>query len=169
MRIETPRLTLQPFDRDEWAAVACDDREGRAWADDYPTDGDVLLASLGLLGKATQPTDAEPWGPLQVRERETGTAIGGAGFKGPPDAGGCVEVGYGFAPSARGKGYATEAVRALCDLASARGVVAVVAETHAGNAASERVLERCDFAITGSTDEMTYWRWEPGPQPTTLR
>lgn len=161
MRVETTRLVLLPFTEDEWTCIASGDRGGRAWADDYPTDGDVLLASLGLLGRAPAPTDAEPWGPLQVRERESGVAVGGVGFKGPPDPDGCVEVGYGFAPSARGMGYATEAVQALCELAMARGVTAVIAETHVGNSASEQVLERSGFAITSRNDEMTYWRWEP--------
>ena len=161
MRIETSRLTLTDFTRDEWVAVATGDRAGRAWARDYPTDGDVLLASLGLLGEATRPTDDAPWGPLQVRERGGGMAIGGAGFKGPPDDQGVVEVGYGFAASARRHGYATEAVLALCALAISRGVVAVIAETHVDNAASERVLERCGFAATSRDAEMTYWRWEP--------
>ena len=161
MRIETPRLVLLAFTPDEWTRIASGDRDGRAWADDYPTDGDVLLASLGLLGRAPAPSDAEPWGPLQVRERETGLAIGGAGFKGPPDDDGCVEVGYGLAPSAQGKGYASEAVRALCERALAAGATAVIAETHAGNVASERVLERCGFVVTERTDDMTYWRWEP--------
>ena len=165
MRIETPRLVLLAFTPDEWTRIASGDRDGRAWADDYPTDGDVLLASLGLLGRAPAPSDAEPWGPLQVRERATGLAIGGAGFKGPPDADGCVEVGYGFAVSARGKGYATEAVQALCDLATARGATAVIAETHVGNTASERVLERCGFAVTSRTDEMTYWRCDLVGEP----
>ncbi|MFM7211168.1 MAG: GNAT family N-acetyltransferase [Actinomycetota bacterium] len=108
-----------------------------------------------------RPTDDAPWGPLQVRERVGGMAIGGAGFKGPPDDQGVVEVGYGFAPSARGHGYATEAVRALCALAVARGAVAVIAETHVDNAASERVLERCGFAVTSRDAQMTFWRWEP--------
>ena len=168
MRVETARLVLLPFTEGEWTRIASGDSDGRAWADDYPTDGDVLLATLGLLGRAPAPTDAEPWGPLQVRERETGLAIGGAGFKGPPDTDGCVEVGYGFAVSARGKGYATEAVQALCELAVASGATAVIAETHVGNVPSERVLERCGFAVSSRTDEMTYWRWEPDPQSTPL-
>lgn len=158
MLLETPRLALAPHSTDEWAAVAVADRRGRAWAVDYPTDGDVLLAQLGLLGRAPAPTEGAPWGPLQIRERDTGLAIGGAGFKGPPDHDGCVEVGYGLAPSAQGKGYASEAVRALCERALAAGATAVIAETHAGNVASERVLERCGFVVTSRTDGMTSWR-----------
>jgi len=161
VRIETSRLTLTDFARDEWVAVATGERAERLWAPDYPTDGDVQLASLSLLGETTQPTDDAPWGPLQVRERAGGMAVGGAGFKGPPDDQGVVEVGYGFAPSARGHGYATEAVRALCALAVARGALAVIAETDVNNAASERVLERCGFAVMSRDAQMTYWFWEP--------
>lgn len=166
MRLQTPRLILAAFTEDEAAAIASGDRSARAWVDDYPTEGDALLASLGLLGRTTTPSSDRPWGPFQVRDRATGLAIGGAGFKGPPDDEGCVEVGYGFAPSARGRGFATEAVRALCDLALVNGAVAVVAETHPGNTASEGVLERCGFAVASRTHEMTVWRRELSPPST---
>ena len=159
VRIETARLALASVD--EWRAVANLDRSGRAWAEDYPTEGDVVIAGLVVAGMAAPPTDADPWGPFQVRERDSGLAIGGAGFKGPPDVDGCVEIGYGLAPSARGRGYAREAVQALCDLAVARGVRAVTAETEAGNVASARVLEACGFAVAERDGAMTYWRWEP--------
>ncbi len=161
VRIETPRVVLAPLDVDEWRAVAELDRTGRAWAADYPTEGDVVIAGLVIAGMASPPAEEEPWGPFQVRERDAGLAIGGAGFKGPPDVDGCVEIGYGLAPSARGRGYAREAVRALCDLAVARGARAVTAETDVGNGASERVLEACGFAVVERKGAMTYWRWEP--------
>ena len=41
-----------------------------------------------------------------------GLVVGSGGFKGAPE-GGAVEVGYGVAPSARGQGVATQAVRLL--------------------------------------------------------
>ena len=37
--------------------------------------------------------------------------IGAAGFTGQPDETGAVRVGYGLAESARGHGYATEALK----------------------------------------------------------
>ena len=46
--------------------------------------------------------------------------IGAAGFQGPPDDTGAVRVGYGLAESARGHGYATEALRALLSGRAAR-------------------------------------------------
>lgn len=163
MRRETRRLVLVALDVDEWEVVSDGGRRrsGRAWAEDYPTEGDVVIAGLTVAGMASPPTDAAPWGPFQVRERESGRAIGGAGFKGPPDEDGCVEIGYGLAPSAQGRGYAREAVRDLCDLAVARGARAVTAETDAGNTASERVLAACGFVVTERDDAMTRWRWEP--------
>lgn len=54
-----------------------------------------------------------------------------------------VELGYRLAPSAWGKGYATEGSRALVDLAFTEiGVQRVVATTMAVNTASRRVLEK---------------------------
>jgi [ribosomal protein S5]-alanine N-acetyltransferase len=43
---------------------------------------------------------------------DEGLVVGSGGFKGPP-ADGAVEIGYGVAPSARGQGFATQAVRLL--------------------------------------------------------
>jgi ribosomal-protein-alanine N-acetyltransferase len=74
-----------------------------------------------------------------------GSVIGDGGFKGPPKAG-RVEIGYSIVPAFRSRGFATEAVRALCAWAFGQGVVEILAETGAGNAASGRVLERCGFS-----------------------
>ena len=158
MRMLTQRLELVSFTDDELEAVALGEREGRLWAPDYPTMGDVLLAGIARIAGVAIPTDAQPWGPLQIRER-SGLALGGAGFKGPPDDG-CGEIGYGLAPSARGRGYATEAVQALVAVGVTQGLDAVTAETHAGNSSSERVLLRAGFEVIGVSAEMTLWRLE---------
>ena len=54
-----------------------------------------------------------PYGTYEIIRRADGAVIGAAGFYGPPDDTGAVRVGYGLAESARGHGYATEALRAL--------------------------------------------------------
>ena len=57
---------------------------------------------------------ADPWRHgFFVVGRGTHSAIGSAGFKGPPDASGAVEIAYGIVPSLEGRGYATEAARAM--------------------------------------------------------
>lgn len=70
------------------------------------------------------------------------TVVGDIGFHGPPgpDRPRTVEIGYHVVPAWRGRGLATRACRLLLDLAWAAGADKVVAETDAGNGASQRVL-----------------------------
>ena len=76
--------------------------------------------------------------------------VGVGGYKGPPSAGGTVEVGYAVVDDAQGNGYATEATTALVRHAfdDAR-VRAVIAETYPALAPSIGVLEKCGFACVG--------------------
>ncbi len=142
-------------DSAEYRAVAMSDRRGRLWADDYPTDGDVLMAAL-REGR-TLHVD-EPWGPLQIVDRGDGLVVGGIGFKGAPSDG-SVEIGYGLAESARGRGLATESVRLLIEVASARGLSAVTARTDPGNVASQAVLLRARFRRDPAGDADGEWGW----------
>lgn len=81
------------------------------------------------------------------------------GFKGPPDNDGAVEIGYGIAPAYEGKGYTTEVVCALVGWAfSQPGCLAVTANTQQDNPASQRVLEKNGFHLSGLDNEMLYWR-----------
>jgi RimJ/RimL family protein N-acetyltransferase len=151
MTVQTSRLTLESLTRDEWAAVA----EGGMvdGAPDYPTEGDLVAASLVAVGD----WPAGDWGPLQVRRISDGLVIGGVGCKGEPDADGRVEIGYGLVPSARGHGYATEAVLGLLEWLRNEGVHEVVAECDESNLASMAVLRRCRFTGTSRLDATTWW------------
>jgi len=72
--------------------------------------------------------------------------IGECGWRGRPDGVGEVEIGYGLAPSARGRGHGTAAVRALMAWVEQQPEVrAVRAEVLQGNAPSRRLLERLGF------------------------
>jgi hypothetical protein len=68
--------------------------------------------------------------------------VGSAGFFGPPDEEGEVEIGYSVCLVDRRRGIATAAVAALCELASARGCASIRARTTADNLGSIAVLER---------------------------
>ncbi|MDK9697421.1 MAG: GNAT family N-acetyltransferase [Siculibacillus sp.] len=60
-------------------------------------------------------------------------------------------VGYWIGRPFWGKGYATEAVQAVVDLAFGRlGVEAVAATARVTNGSSRRVLEKCGFQFAGS-------------------
>ena len=60
----------------------------------------------------THPSEAEWWNWLIV-ERETGEAVGSVAFAGPVNAEGAVLVGYAMYAGHEGRGYATEAVKAM--------------------------------------------------------
>ena len=159
--VSTSRLTLITLTRAEAAAIVAGARSGRAWAPDYPTEGDLVVA--GIVGEAGDAYDDDaPLGPMQILVTGTGQVVGGVGFLSPPDEDGSVEIGYGLAPSARGHGYATEAVEGLVELARTQGAHSVVAMTAPDNFASHLVLQRAGFARAGevdSGDDGLLWRW----------
>ena len=160
--LRTPRLVLETLTADEARAIREGDRAGRRWAEDYPFEGDLLVA--GVIGEAGEHYDeSAPLGVLQVRLAASGEAVGGIGFLWAPTEDGSVEVGYGFVPSARGRGYATESLEAVLAHAERQGLRTVVAMTAVDNVASQRVLERCGF-VRGETvdteDEGPMIRWE---------
>ncbi|SBV34176.1 GCN5-related N-acetyltransferase [uncultured Sphingopyxis sp.] len=64
--------------------------------------------------------------------------------------GGEYEIGYWFAARVRGKGVATEAVRAVVEaLAASRPGSTIVAECHPDNERSRALLRRIGFVSTG--------------------
>ena len=90
--------------------------------------------------------------------------IGSAGFKGPPDAQGMVEIAYGVDPSCQGQGFATEAAGALLRYAAADPRVRLLrAHTLPEANASTRVLGKCGFVHIGEVvdpEDGPVWRWE---------
>jgi ribosomal-protein-alanine N-acetyltransferase len=90
--------------------------------------------------------------------------VGSAGFKGPPDSSGTVEIAYGIASSIEGQGYATEAAATLVAFAFAAPLVELVrAHTLPAANASTRVLIKCGFRQVDSIvdpDDGPVWRWE---------
>ena len=79
------------------------------------------------------------------------TLIGSTMFKGPPRAGGVLEVGYAILEAFQGKGYATEATSALVRRAlQVPGVSEVAAETFPTLPASIRVMEKCGMRFIGA-------------------
>jgi RimJ/RimL family protein N-acetyltransferase len=132
------------------AAAPADD-----WSDDFPFDGDVIAAT-GFLRATAAGGEQRPFGYYRISRAADGRAVGGVGFKGRPD-GGCVEIGYGLAPSARGQGYAAEAVAALLSIAADHGVTTVRADTTLDNVASQRTLTRAGFELVRSDAELHYY------------
>jgi RimJ/RimL family protein N-acetyltransferase len=71
--------------------------------------------------------------------------VGLCGYHGSPVAG-IVEIGYNVAPARRNRGFATHGVAAIVRSAEEDDAIhTIVAETLAGNIASQRALERNAF------------------------
>jgi [ribosomal protein S5]-alanine N-acetyltransferase len=152
MQTERLNLVLQTLEE------ACAEIEALSPADRAHVSAD-WLARLRAL------TSADPWTlGFTLVHRESDTAVGSAGFKGPPTADGMVEIAYGVHPDHQGKGYATEAAQALTAYAFSSGKVRVVwAHTLPEPNASTRVLAKCGFRRIGEVidpEDGLVWRWE---------
>lgn len=85
---------------------------------------------------------------------EERVVLGICGFKGRPDAAGCVEIGYSVLPQFRNQGFATEAVERLVSWAfSHQSVVEVCAETLPHLQQSIRVMKKNGFNYSGEGSE----------------
>lgn len=145
LRAITPRAAAALFD----GAAG-----GFVWAPGGPYQG--TMDACAMLVRADQLGVYQPeWGVYAIVRTEDGTAVGGIGFHGPPSEG-LVEIGYDLAESARGLGYATEAVRSVVAYALGRpGVLGVVAHTEPTNTASQAVLLRVGFEPDGTVQDET--------------
>ena len=154
--VRTSRLQLHAIDVEEGERiVARSAGPADAWADDFPFEGDVGAVG-GFLRASAERGEQRPFGYYRITRLADGRAVGGIGFKGQPD-GGCVEIGYGLAPSARGHGYAAEAVVALLAVAADHGLSRVIADTTLDNIASQRTLIRAGFRLVATDGELHHY------------
>jgi RimJ/RimL family protein N-acetyltransferase len=164
MRLDTARLVLLPLTAVHLAKVL---EGGRSLELELvqALDAQILdanmIRAIGLkIEKMSQrPVEEHPWLTYWlVLERATGTGIGFVGFKGVPDAQGESEIGYGLAPGARGKGYATEAVGAFCSWAFTHPELKVVTATTVTNPDSNRVLVKLGAKVVNQAETSTDWK-----------
>jgi RimJ/RimL family protein N-acetyltransferase len=151
------RLTLREQLPQDAAQLADGKPAGLTWIDGGPGEGTIGAASM-TVAAATAGVYRPGWGVFAIQRTADGTAVGGAGFHGPPD-GGAVEIGYDLSASGRGGGWATDAARALCQWALGQPEVdRVLATTEPGNAASQAVLRRVGFQRVA--DRGALWAYE---------
>ncbi|MEK7349028.1 MAG: GNAT family N-acetyltransferase [Candidatus Eisenbacteria bacterium] len=142
--IETERLLLRRPRPDD--AVSIFER--------YASDPDVtrflgwrrhesLADTEAFLGFSDAEWERWPAGPYLILSRRDGVLLGSSGlaFDEPHQA----ATGYVLAKDAWGRGYATEALQAMVDVASRVGVRRTYALCHPDHRASWRVLEKCGF------------------------
>ena len=166
LKIETERLELIAETRELADAEAAGNRELSAALDasvpEWPPEGiaDALELFASLLRRDPTMAGWLSWYWILV-DPTTGrrTLIGSGGFTSPPVKG-IVATGYSLLPAYRGKGYATEAVRALTDWAFSHPEVRkIIAETLPDNEPSIRVLKRTGFRRAGKASEQGHVRF----------
>jgi RimJ/RimL family protein N-acetyltransferase len=141
-------LVLRTWTPAEVSAVL-DDVRPPHWADGFPTGPDREVVRLF----AEHPDWLTEFGHRQMVDRASGLVVGAIGLFWPPDDG-VFEVGYGVAPSARGRGFATEAVATSAAHAlSVAEVHTVTAHVEPDNKPSVRALEKAGFTVDGADPE----------------
>ncbi|WP_146070348.1 GNAT family N-acetyltransferase [Arthrobacter sp. GMC3] len=137
------------------AALASGDH-GAAQAETEIVIPDYLVSSecsgtwLRRLNQiADSPGDA-PWVTRLIVDTTNNTAVGRAGFHGPPDARGMVEVGYSVDPGFRRRGYARAALEILLQTADSLPEVHIVRATISpDNLPSRHLVEQFGFLEVG--------------------
>ena len=113
-RLETPRLALVACAPDHLIALREQPERFQRLVGFPIADGmqgfyvsDAVSATWLEALREAAGTPPDPWTyGFFIVERSTDTVIGSAGFKGPPDAEGMVEIAYGVDPSRQGQGFA---------------------------------------------------------------
>jgi RimJ/RimL family protein N-acetyltransferase len=148
--IETERLRMRrpaPRDFDASYAMWSNPRVTEHIGGTPSTRGQAWSRLLAVIGHWT----AYPFGSLVVEEASTGAFVGEVGLSHykrdiTPAIDEFPEAGWAFSPAMQGRGYATEALRALLAWADATidapRIVALITET---NGASLRVAEKSGF------------------------
>lgn len=146
-RIETERLLLRRPKQSDAQAIFdryASDREVTHYLS-WPTHRSLAdtLAFLSMSDSEWQRWPAGPYLALTRVKGKPGSLIGSTGlfYKSPTRA----VTGYVFAKDAWGKGYATEALQAMVELAQKTGVERLEAICHAEHVPSAHVLEKCGF------------------------
>ena len=90
------------------------------------------------------------WITGAVRDTASGQVVGKAGFHGPPDERGMVEVGYAVVPELRRRGYARAALEVLLARAAVEpGVTVVRASVRPDNTPSLGLVHQYGFVAVG--------------------
>ena len=145
----TERLRLRrsvPEDADTISAYRSDPEVNRTQGWER-TDPESVRADIEeMAGRA--PGEPGGWVQFSVEERDGGRLVGDVGISPAEGEPGVIKVGYTISPDVQGRGYATEAVRALVDYAiDTLGAEVVRAYADADNTPSIRVAEKVGMRL----------------------
>jgi RimJ/RimL family protein N-acetyltransferase len=168
--IKTKDLDLVPYTPADLLALVKGAAEFRSSFGFPAADGlrEFLLGpevSAGYLDMLRSSPEPDVWlHGFALLDRNEGLVVGNTAFVGPPNEEGLVEIAYGVVPSFEGRGYGTQAAKALTEFAFAdERVTTVIAHTLPEENASTRILEKSAFVFAGDfehPEDGLIWRWE---------
>jgi RimJ/RimL family protein N-acetyltransferase len=147
--ILTERLRLRRSRPDDAATISAyrsDPEVNRQQGWDR-TDPEGVRAEIEEMAPRV-PGEPGGWVQFTVEERETGRLVGDVGLSPAEGEPGVIKVGYTVSPAFQGRGYATEAIRALIEYAlGTLGADVVRAYASAENVPSIRVAEKVGMQL----------------------
>jgi RimJ/RimL family protein N-acetyltransferase len=161
--IETERLLLEPLTGsrlEQFVALTGDRKTMRYWRADGPFSRDEAERRFAA---ALARTREQGFGRRWVVLKASGDGLGFVetqrfGETCPDVSPDEVEIGWMLAPSAWGRGYATEAGRAIRDEAFERlELESIVAVHHPENAASGRIMQKLGMAFERDVVAVDGW------------
>ena len=145
----TERLVLRrsrPEDAEPISAYRSDPNVNRYQGWDR-TDPEGIRAEIVEM-ESRAPGGAGGWVQFTVEERDRGRLVGDVGISAVDSEPSVAKIGYTIAPAFQGRGYATEAVRALVDYAfETLGAERIRAFAAAENIPSLRVAENAGLSL----------------------
>ena len=161
-RLTTARLDLVPLtaaDAEDLFPVFDDPAIGRWTGDTPPADADVLRRRFAVWEAGPPDAGHERWLNWTMRRRDDDRAVG---HLQSTVAGDRAAVAWVVGAAFQGRGFATEAARALVDWLQDQGVTEIEASIHPGNVASQMVAQRAGLRPTDRLDDgEVVWVYEP--------
>ena len=148
-RLETRRLALRRSHAGDAETIAAyrSDPEVLRYQGWERTDADGVSEEIEAMATRA-PGDPDGWVQFSVETRDAGRLVGDVGLSPADGEPGVVKIGYTMDPAHQGRGYATEAVRALVDYAfDTLGAHIVRAYASAENLPSIRVAEKAGLTL----------------------
>ena len=165
--LETDRLTLRPFVEEDFAAIHAmrSNPEVVLYLYEETFTPEESRARLDRMMGSSAWAKEDDWFSVAVVERASGTTVGDIAFHWVSERDRTAEVGFVFDPRHQGKGFATEASRALIAWAFASaGMHRVIGRLEARNAASARVLEKLGMRLEAHFVENEWVKGEWGSE-----
>lgn len=164
--IQTPRFELVALRVDELRALIAGDTTGAGqllgaeFPAVWPEERDAREGLPWHLAHMQQDPIQQAWRIRAVVDRERRAVVGSISLKGPPNAHGDVEIGWGIGSGYRRQGYASEAAAAVAAwIALQPGVRTISATIPDDNTASRRVAEKLGMIRTSEMRrELPLWQ-----------